>query len=176
MSASPGPAVSLRLAGPGDLDLLRYWDTKSHVNDATGADANFDDWEDELPRDVAWREFLIAEADGRPIGFMQIIDPLTEETQYWGDVEEDLRAIDIWIGEEADLGRGYGSEMMRLAFERCFANPRVRAIIIDPLASNLKARRFYERLGFHEIERRVFEKEECAVYRLERGEWARRYR
>jgi ribosomal protein S18 acetylase RimI-like enzyme len=63
-----------------------------------------------------------------------------------------LRAIDIWIGEAADLGRGYGTRMMRHALERCFADPAVKAVLIDPLASNTRARRFYERLGFRCIE------------------------
>jgi len=32
-----------------------------------------------------------------------------------------LRAVDIWIGEEGDLGRGHGTIIMRLALARCFA-------------------------------------------------------
>ena len=52
-----------------------------------------------------WRELLIAEREGRPVGFVQIIDPLEEETHCSSEVAPDLRAIDIWIGEEQDLGR-----------------------------------------------------------------------
>ena len=36
---------------------------------------------------------LIAEVDGRPIGFLQIIDPAREETQYWRDVAANLQRI-----------------------------------------------------------------------------------
>ncbi len=61
----------------------------------------------------------MAEVDGRPIGFVQVIDPAREESHYWGDVPVDLRAIDIWIGEEADLGKGCGTQMMQLALARC---------------------------------------------------------
>ena len=43
---------------------------------------------------------------------MQIIDPLAEPTHYWGEVEPNLRALDIWIGEKDALGRGYGTAMM----------------------------------------------------------------
>jgi aminoglycoside 6'-N-acetyltransferase len=94
---------------------------------------------------------------------------------YWGDVEPNLRAIDIWIGEERDLGRGYGTRMMELAIERCFAEPAVTAIVIDPLAANTRAHRFYERLGFRRIDRRTFgDGDDCFVYRLERGAWNRR--
>lgn len=62
-----------------------------------------------------------------PIGFIQIIDPVREESHYWGDVAENLRAIDIWIGAETDLGKGYGTKMMQLALVRCFADLSVTA-------------------------------------------------
>lgn len=104
---------------------------------------------------------------------VQIIDPALEETHYWGDVPNHLRAIDIWIGEADDLGKGYGTHMMHLAIERCFAPKEVTAILIDPLATNTRAIRFYERLGFRFVERRQFEGSDCMVYRLERSEWAR---
>jgi aminoglycoside 6'-N-acetyltransferase len=162
--------MRLRAARPSDLDLLRSWDAKPHVIAATGDDGSFD-WEAELPRQPEWRELLIAEAEGRPIGVLQIIDPAEEETHYWGEVAPDLRAIDIWIGEEADLGRGYGTAMMRLALERCFAEASVSAVLIDPLASNERAHRFYERLGFERIERRRFGPDDCYVYRLDRQAW-----
>jgi len=159
--------MNLRLATPSDLELLRYWDEKPHIIASSGPDDDYH-WETELPRRPAWREFLIAEIEGRPIGFMQIIDPALEESHYWGEIEENLRAIDIWIGEEDDLGRGYGTQMMRLALDRCFANDAVKAVLIDPLTHNTRAHRFYERLGFKRIEQRKFDNDDCFVYRLER--------
>ena len=82
----------------------------------------------------------------------------------------DLRAVDLWIGEAADLGKGYGTAMMRLALERCFAHPDVTAVLVDPLAGNTRAHRFYERLGFRVVERRWFRSDDCFVYRLNRAE------
>lgn len=167
--------VRLRRATSADAPLLRRWDRKPHVMFATGADAADGDggwdWDYELPREVSWRELLIAEIDGRPVGVLQIIDPETEETHYWGAVGSGLRAIDIWIGEEEDLGRGYGTRMMRMALERCFADPGVGAVLIDPLAINTRAHRFYERLGFQLVERRRFGDDDCCVYRLDRSTW-----
>lgn len=160
----------LRPAVPADVPLLQHWSTQPHIVAASGDFSEFD-WQGEIPRRVDWREILIAEIDGRPIGVMQIIDPAREETHYWGDSEENLRAIDIWIGEAEDLGKGYGTQMMKLAIERCFADPKVTAILIDPLPSNVRARRFYERLGFSAVERRTFGDDECIVHRLERETW-----
>lgn len=163
--------VGLRTATLADLPLLRQWDEQPHV---VASDPNDDwEWEVELGRTPDWREQLIAEADGRAIGFVQIIDPAREESRYWGDVAAHLRAIDIWIGDEADLGRGFGTRIMALALARCFAEPAVEAVLVDPLASNVRAHRFYERLGFRFVERGAFGNDDCFVYRLDRAEYSR---
>lgn len=164
------PSIKLRPATINDLPVLQYWDEQPHV---LASDPNDDwGWATELEKNPVWREQLIAELGDRPLGFIQIIDPLLEETHYWGEsVEPNLRAIDIWIGEAADLGKGYGTMMMNLALEKCFAPPEVTAVIIDPLATNTDAHRFYERLGFKFVEERSFGEDDCFVYRLEREDW-----
>lgn len=162
--------VTLRPATLADLPLLRHWDEQPHV---VNADPNDDwAWEVELARTPDWRAQWIAEVDGRAVGFVQMIDPAREESRYWGDVPDGLRALDLWIGEAADLGRGYGTEMMRLALNHAFADPSVTAVLVDPLAANTRAHRFYERLGFRFVERRRFGPDDCRVYRLERAAWA----
>lgn len=55
-----------------------------------------------------------------------------------------------------ELNKAYGTQKMQLAIERCFADPSVSAILIELLASNTRAHRFYQRLGFRPIERRTF--------------------
>ena len=161
--------LTLRAATIADLALLRHWDEQPHV---IASDPNDDwGWELELARSPDWREQLIAELDGRPIGYIEIIDPAREDSHYWGDMPEGFRAVDIWIGEAADLGKGYGTSMMRLALERCFADPAVTAVLIDPLAANTRAHRFYERLGFKFVEVRHFGEDRCFVHRLNRRDW-----
>jgi len=167
--------ITLRPATPDDLAILRHWDEQPHT---VASDPNDDwEWEKELPRRPPWREQLMAELDGRPLGFVQIIDPAEEETHYWGDVPPNLRAIDIWIGEAEDLGRGYGTVMMTQAIERCFADPQVSEILIDPLETNTRAHRFYERMGFEFVENRTFDENDyCRVYHLTRDRWQVRQR
>ncbi len=161
--------VLLRPATIDDLELLKHWDQQVHVVES---DPNSDwDWEAELLRNPAWRDQLIAEIDQQAIGFVQIIDPAKEDSHYWGEIEEGFRAIDIWIGEGSNLNRGFGTEMMHQTIERCFSVPGVKAILIDPLATNTKAHRFYERLGFKFLEERMFDGDHCYVYQLDRQDF-----
>lgn len=158
--------ITLRPATPNDLSFLLYWETKQHIKDSIPGDDW--DWKNELNRNPSWREQLVAELDGEPIGFIQIIDAHEEETHYWGSVEPHTMAIDIWIGEEYNLNKGYGTIMMQMAIEKCFSNPKVQKVLIDPLKRNTKAHRFYERLGFEFVEERIFYGSVSFVYLLKR--------
>lgn len=162
----------MRKATIQDSELLRYWDNQPHKKEA---DPYSDwQWETELGRDVSWREQLIAEVDGRPIGFMELLRCAEEPEHYWGDVPSSWMAIDIWIGEGSDIGRGYGSQMLSQAMERCFANEDIHSIVLDPIVTNIRARRFYERHGFRFVENRWFDLDLCAVYRLDKSDWFER--
>ena len=172
----------LRPATRSDVALLAEWARRPHVvrasSDDPSATAAFGDvdWADEVARcdllgaDV-W-EVLIAELDGRPAGMVMIADPHSEPDHYWGDIEPNLRAIDIWIGEPDLLGQGLGTEMMAQAIARSFRDPAVTGIVIDPLASNADAIRFYRRLGFADVGPRRFgddDQDLCLVMRLDRS-------
>ena len=141
----PG-AVTLRSAMLADLELLGRWGRNPDIGDG-----------------------LIAEDDGRPIGFIRIIDPEGEDCRYWGCMEAGHRAIDIGIGEADARGRGYGTRMMEVAVERCFADPSVHTVLVDPPSSDTRAHRFFERLGFEFVVERSFGDHACRVYRLTRG-------
>lgn len=164
--------VSLREATADDVALLTYWDSQPHVVAASGDDDN-EDWSHALATkdDATW--YLVAEERGRPIGLVQIIDPALESSHYWGNVEPNLRAIDIWIGEEADLGRGLGTKMMALALQRCFDPAEVTGVLIDPLESNTRAINFYRRCGFQDVGPRRLGQDDCLVMRIDREQWRR---
>jgi GNAT acetyltransferase-like protein len=66
----------------------------------------------------------------------------------------------------------HGTAIMRLALWRCFADPAAAAVLLDPLVANKNAQRFYERLGFTRVERRMFGNDDCYVYRHGRTEWS----
>ena len=180
--AATHDALRLRPATPDDANLLAAWDREPHViacsTDDPEAEVAFGgiDWREELAEQSAISFYRIAEVGGRPIGVMQIIDPHLEPTHYWGEIEPGLRALDIWIGPKDALGRGWGTEMMRQALDACFVDPQVHGVVIDPLASNADAHRFYQRLGFRPEGRRMFGDDDCLVHQLTRADWEARAR
>lgn len=150
-----------------DVALLTRWDDDPDVAAAIGGrGADWCDWPAELIRDVRWRELLIVENDGRPIGFVQLIDAHEEESHYWGDIESGTWALDIWIGSPHDRGRGLGAEAMKLALGRVFGRHGAHTVVIDPVVDNHRAIAFYEHLGFERVGVRKFGDDECLVMRL----------
>jgi aminoglycoside 6'-N-acetyltransferase len=179
-AAASTASLRLRVATLADVPTLERWDRMPHVisgvTDDPAAVTAFEgiDWREEIEASSDDSFYLIAETvhDARPIGAMQVADPAREPTHYWGEVEADLRVIDIWIGEPDALNAGWGTKMMRQVIAACFAEPNVDALLIDPLTSNTAAHRFYQRLGFVVEGRRVFhEEDDCLVHRLTRATW-----
>lgn len=177
VARSGGAALTIRQATQNDVPMLELWDRDPGViacaSDDPDADKAFEGavWAEEIAANSDVTCYYIAELDGRPIGAMQVIDPHREPTHYWGEIEPNLRAVDIWIGDARDRNAGHGSAMMAAVIGRCFADPEVTAIVIDPLTSNTDAHRFYQRLGFKIVGRRRFGDDDCLVHRLERADW-----
>ena len=162
--------VTLRPANSDDSLILKMWDLDDAVGDSGGEDDNYD-WDYELPRLVSWREFLIAEVDGHPIGATVLISTLDEESHYWGeDSPENSWAIDIWIGSADYRSRGFGTEMMKQALARCFDIHGASLVLIDPLQSNSRAIAFYRRLGFQDVGPKRFGEDDCLVMSSKRAE------
>ena len=92
--------------------MLEHWDRQPHVIAATSGDPDaktaFEGivWPDELAAMSPVFQYWIAELAGRPIGVVAIQDPHLEPSHYWGDMEPNLRSLDIWIGEADALGQG----------------------------------------------------------------------
>ncbi len=170
-ATSPG-TVLFRKATLDDVPLLERWEEAPHMVEAM---PDFEwDYAEDFQQDPDWRDQLIAEVDGVPIGFVQILDAYKEETRYWGEVPIGTHAIDIWIGAPDYLGNGYGWQMMTYAITKCFAVPACQHILIDPFESNAHAISFYKKLGFEFVESRQFDEEDepCSVYRLTRKKWS----
>ena len=165
--------VCLRPARRADIPTLQAWDNEPHVqfSDPSMQDGSGWDWDEEI--EAGWEGFwhFMAELGDEPIGFVQIIDPHIEHSQYWGPTDPGHRAIDIWIGPAEWLGKGYGTQMMQLALDFCFDDPSVHTVLIDPIKDNIRAHRFYQRCGFTPSGLRRFGNDLCLVHTLNRADW-----
>jgi len=158
--------LRLRPASLADAAVLRRWETAPHLAGLLGDDDW--QWEAALATERQAHRPFIAEVGGKPIGFLEILDPSLDPERYWGDLPPGHRAIDLWIGEPDFLGRGFGREMMRQAQELCFSDPAVHTVLVDPMASNTDSHRFYERCGFRFVGERQFGEDRCRVYVITR--------
>jgi aminoglycoside 6'-N-acetyltransferase len=160
--------IVLRPATREDVPLLEAWD---HDPDVHASSPN-DDW-DWAGQTLVTEGLtnLIAELDGRPIGYIQITDLARDASKYWGEHQAGLMAVDIEIGEPDMRGKGYGRAIMGLAIAKCFSAPNVQAVLIDPLITNERAIAFYQRLGFTFLQNRWFDQDHCAVHQMTRADY-----
>jgi GNAT superfamily N-acetyltransferase len=78
---------------------------------------------------------------------------LGADPDWWQDeTDPGARGVDQYLADEAQLGRGLGSEMVRQFLARTFAeDPAVTQVQTDPAPHNGRAIRAYERAGFRKL-------------------------
>lgn len=86
--------------------------------------------------------------DDKPIGYIQSYYAPAIGDGWWEDQPEGTWGMDIFIGEEDSLGKGYGSESLKLFVIKIFEEHGAKKIIIDPDPENKRAIRAYEKAGF----------------------------
>ncbi len=59
-------------------------------------------------------------------------------------------SIDVFVGDPADTGHGYGTEMLRAFLTNCLSD--ASDAVIDPEVSNERAVHVYSKLGFRIVE------------------------
>lgn len=90
--------------------------------------------------------------DDELIGYIQYYDKhdFPREHDYNLDLPESCAAIDWYIGDPDFLGRGLGTEALKI-FLNQFVLPRFDNVFVDPDTANTKAIRAYEKVGFETI-------------------------
>jgi RimJ/RimL family protein N-acetyltransferase len=149
----PGTALSFsfRPLAADDLSRLLEWVRRPHVARWWGPCTP-----EELERDYgaivrgedSTRAF-IACWQGRPVGFVQVYEPMQAGGGWWEDeTDPGRRGIDQFLAEPELLGRGLGSAMVCSFVERLFEDDRVTGVQVDPAPDNARAIRCYARAGF----------------------------
>ena len=98
--------------------------------------------------EVLMRQWVV-EFNGRPFAYVQAYAPASWPQPHLRDLPAGSIAIDAFIGEPDMLGRGHGSAFLK-AFGQMLVKDGASAVVIDPDAENLRARRAYARAGFVE--------------------------
>ncbi len=89
----------------------------------------------------------IVSFDGRCFAYAQDYDVGVWPQGHFVHLPTGARAIDAFIGKPDMIGCGHGSAFLRLLARRLI-NEGAPAVVIDPAANNLRARRAYTRAGF----------------------------
>ena len=91
-------------------------------------------------------------ADGSPIGYIQSYTAMGSGEGWWTDEQDPgVRGIDQFLANAGDLGRGFGSRMVRAFVAELFADPEVTKVQTDPSPQNRRAIRAYEKAGFRPV-------------------------
>jgi acetyl CoA:N6-hydroxylysine acetyl transferase len=136
--------VSLRALSSGDMDMLIRWFSVPHVArwwEVQPDEARRQKYEARL-RPTAPVDVFIIEAHGAPIGMLQAV--YGAETNTEGDC-----GLDILIGDETALGKGYASASIAYFVEHTgLHRHRIARFIADPDVANTASIRTFERAGF----------------------------
>ncbi len=135
-----------------DLGILCSWFENQHVlewwNDHLTAEEIKEKYGKRINNEIIYP--YIAYLDNKPIAFIQY---------YWankvGDgwcLNEDDTTVgmDQFIGDENFINKGYGTLMIKEFIQFLFKNSKIQKIITEADPNNHRARRCYQKVGFHE--------------------------
>lgn len=145
MKTIRGEKIFLRPICSDDTDNILRWRNSDHIrnNFIYQKPVTREDHERWLETRVATGEviqFIIITEEGKhPIGSVYLRDV---------DRKEQRAEYGIFIGETEALGKGYGTEALRLMLRFAFEELHLKLLTLRVLARNVTARGVYEKAGF----------------------------
>jgi len=112
---------------------------------------------------------FIAYLAAKPIAYIQCSDLYAYRTKcpapkgVFTKEEPGTYCIDLFIGDEQNLNKGYGTLIIKAFIDYIFKNFAAEAILIDPAASNTHAIHCYEKAGFSFVKKAFDSVTECYV-------------
>lgn len=137
-----------------DLNVLCKWLDKPHVKEW---------WDDHLTHEEIKAKYgqrigdkavvpFIVYLNEKPIGFIQYYHATQVGDGWWPNEKEGTVGLDQFIGEEACINQGLGTQMITLFTQKLFSMPNIQKIIIDVDPNNSRAIKCYENAGFKFVE------------------------
>ena len=115
----------------------------------------------------------IIQVDDKPIGYIQCTDlytyrmVATELVGVFRQEDPGTYGIDLFIGEEDFLDKGYGTKIIKAFVQKILKELPAKQIVIDPEVSNKRAIRCYEKAGFKFVKIANNGIKDCYVMRFE---------
>lgn len=140
------------------LPLWQQWIEKPHVKNTWFIDGyETTDVIHEKIQGNGYDHAFIFLIDGRPVGYIVACDlyayrTLCKETKgLFTQEPPGTFCMDLFIGDETDLDKGYGTEIVSAFIDYIFKHFDANRILIDPATSNKRAIHCYEKAGFNII-------------------------
>jgi aminoglycoside 6'-N-acetyltransferase len=148
--------VSFRPLTEADLLLVHEWLGREHVQRWWGEPGDLDGTIEHYGPSLDGRDptdLYAIVVDGRDAGMIQtyIVADYPEYAALIG-VEENVAGLDLFLGEQALLGRGLGTEIIgRFVSEVVWARGETFACVADPDVDNVASLRAFEKAGFERV-------------------------
>jgi len=155
--ANPRSDVTFRPLHERDLPLLADWLDRAHVKAwwGNGEALRLADIRSQyLPRPDAASPVrsYIAQLNGEPIGFAQSYVAMRCGGGWWQEeTDPGVVGIDLFLGDEARLGQGLGTQLAKAFVRQLLLDPGVTKVQTDPDPANARAIRCYEKAGFRRV-------------------------
>lgn len=138
-----------------DVPLWEQWCQKPYIKDLWFIDGY-------EPKDYIHQKVIgngydypfIIFIDDAPIGYIVCCDLYAYRNLFqnpkgiFTQEEPGTFCMDLFIGEEACLNKGYGTEIVKQFTDKIFKDFNAKIIYIDPTVTNKRAIRCYEKAGF----------------------------
>src|SRR5262245_49342722 len=169
-------AIGFRPMTRDDLELVHEWHQRPHVERWWTVRKTFEEVEEHYLPTIEGAEptdHYIALLDGEPLGMIQTY--LVSDYPDWAALigeGQGTAGLDLFIGDEAQTGRGLGTELIRSFVEEIvFARPETTACVADPDVRNTASLRAFEKAGFRAVSEFVdpSDGQVHALVRLERS-------
>jgi putative acetyltransferase len=146
--------MKIRAFNLEDLNRMRGWLEQDYIQKYWG-DPQV--WINEITENIHadWIKYFIVEVD-TPIGFLQYYETDKAPQGEWSDEPIGTVGIDYLIGDIAYLGKGHGSEIVRLLLDFIKAKGEYDYIVADPIAGNVSSIKVLENNGFRQKSNGLF--------------------
>lgn len=151
--------IAFKLLEEEDLGVLHKWLNKPHVREWYGYEHDYANYSAVVERYLhktkpgCLTASYIIYIDDNSVGYIQtyLIKDYPDYNKYV-KAEDHVAGLDVFIGEEDYLHKGYSSEVMKKFIDtHVFSDNKVKSIIIGPEPKNAAAIKAYSKVGFEYI-------------------------